>query len=133
MGAGSKAFPAVGGPASDTRMRGVDIEQLTADPRVTVRRGGEPDRDGAVVVYWMQRAQRARDNPALETAVAVANAIGKATIVYVGLAAGVAGANLRHYHFMVEGLRDVAEDLARRGIGFVLRKFPDQDLLRFCE
>jgi deoxyribodipyrimidine photo-lyase len=114
-------------------MRSVDIEQLAADPRVTTRRGGEPDRDGAVVVYWMQRAQRAEDNPALETAIAAANAIGKAAVVYFGLVAGVAGANLRHYQFMVEGLRDVAEDLARRGIGFVVRKSPDQDFVQFCE
>jgi hypothetical protein len=34
MGAGSKAFPAVGlCLASDTRMRGVDIEKLTVDRR----------------------------------------------------------------------------------------------------
>jgi deoxyribodipyrimidine photo-lyase len=109
-----------------------DIEQLSADPRVAIRRGGEPDRDGVAVVYWMQRAQRATDNPALETAIAAANAIGKAIVVYFGLVAGVAGANLRHYQFMAEGLRDVAEDLARRGIGFVVRKSPDR-FAQFCE
>jgi deoxyribodipyrimidine photo-lyase len=113
-------------------MRNVDIDQLTGDPRVTARRGGEPNRDGAVVVYWMQRAQRATDNPALETAIAAANAIGKAAVVYFGLAADVSGANLRHYHFMVEGLRDVAADLARRGISFVVRRSPDH-FVQFCE
>jgi deoxyribodipyrimidine photo-lyase len=134
MGAGSKAFPAVGPClASDTRMCGVDIEKLTADPRVIIRRGGAPNSAGAVVVYWMQRAQRATDNPALETAIAAANAIGKAPVVYFGLVAGVAGANLRHYQFLAEGLRDVAEDLAERGIAFVVRKSPDQDFMRFCD
>ena len=111
----------------------MDIEQLTADSRVTIRRGGEPKSDGTVVVYWMQRAQRATDNPALETAIAAANAIGKPVVVYFALVAGVAGANLRHYQFMVEGLRDVAEDLAHRGIAFVVRKSPDQDFMQFCD
>jgi deoxyribodipyrimidine photo-lyase len=100
---------------------------------VTVRRGGEPDGDGATVVYWMQRAQRATDNPALEATIAAANAIGRPPVVYFALVAEVAGANLRHYRFMLEGLRDVAEDLAHRGIPFVLRKSPDQDFSRFCD
>jgi deoxyribodipyrimidine photo-lyase len=111
----------------------VKIERLTADPRVTIRRGAEPAGDGKAVVYWMQRSQRATDNPALETAIAAANAIGKPVIVYFGFIGGVAGANLRHYQFMVEGLRDVAEDLARRRIAFVVRKFGEHDFIRFCE
>jgi len=108
-------------------------ERLTVDPRVTVRRGGRPAPEGAAVVYWMQRAQRARDNPALEAAAAAANALGKPVVVYFALVADAAGANLRHYRFMVEGLRDVADELARRRIAFVLRKYPDHDFLRFCE
>ena len=92
----------------------MDIERLAADRRVTVRRSGDPAPGGAAVVYWMQRAQRATDNPALETAIAAANGLGKPVIVYFALSAGVRGANLRHYQFMAEGLSDVAEDLARR-------------------
>jgi deoxyribodipyrimidine photo-lyase len=34
-----------------------DLTNLSRDPRVTVRRAGLPDPDGACVVYWMQRAQ----------------------------------------------------------------------------
>ena len=90
-------------PAAKETMPGPNIEQLTTDPRVTVRRSGPPDPAGRAVVYWMQRAQRATDNPALETAIAAANALGKPVVVYFGLVAGVAGANLRHYHFMVRG------------------------------
>jgi deoxyribodipyrimidine photo-lyase len=113
-------------------MPGASIEQLTADPRVTVRRSGAPDPAGRAVIYWMQRSQRATDNPALETAIAAANGLGKPVVVYFGLVAGVAGANLRHYQFMVEGLRDVADDLAQRGIAFVVRKAPDHHFMRFC-
>ena len=113
-------------------MPGPNIEQLTADPCVTVRRGGPPDQAGGVVIYWMQRAQRAIDNPALETVIAAANAIDKLVVVNVGLVVGVAGANLRHYQFLVEGLGDVADDLAHRGVAFVVRKSPDHDFIRFC-
>ncbi|MFN8545519.1 MAG: deoxyribodipyrimidine photo-lyase [Candidatus Binatia bacterium] len=111
----------------------MDIARLAADPRVTLRRGGDPAPGGSAVVYWMQRAQRATDNSALETAIAAANALGKPVLVYFALSAGVRGANLRHYRFMAEGLSDVAEDLARRGIAFVLRKAPDHDFLRLCD
>ncbi len=110
----------------------MDLERLTADPRVAIRRAGQPDGNGTAVVYWMRRAQRAIDNPALETAIAAANVIGKPVVVYFALMAGVSGANLRHYQFMVEGLRDAAEDLAQRDIGFVVRKSPDADFVRFC-
>jgi deoxyribodipyrimidine photo-lyase len=113
-------------------MHGLNLQGLTSDPRVTVRRGGGPANDGTAVVYWMQRAQRAFDNPALETAIAAANAIGKPAIVYFAVVPGVTGANQRHYQFMAEGLRDVADELASRGVGFVLRKFPEHGLLRFC-
>ena len=42
-------------------------------------------------------------------------------------------ANLRHYQFLVEGLPDTAARLARRGVGFVLRRHPDADLTAFCD
>jgi len=41
------------------------LESLSFDPRVTIRREGAPASNGRCVVYWMQRAQRALDNPAL--------------------------------------------------------------------
>ena len=111
----------------------MDGARLTADPRVTVRRSGQPVHEGTAVVYWMQRTQRAFDNPALETAIAAANALAKPVIVYFALVAGAAGANLRHYHFMMEGVGEVADELAKRRIAFVLRKSPDHDFLRFCD
>ena len=42
------------------------ITNLSHDPRVTVRRPGDPEPEGLCVVYWMQRAQRGIDNPAVE-------------------------------------------------------------------
>src|SRR5262249_40440570 len=52
-----------------------NVLALTRNPRVTVRRDATPDPDGTCVVYWMQRAQRGIDNPALDVAVEAANAL----------------------------------------------------------
>jgi deoxyribodipyrimidine photo-lyase len=111
------------------------LAQLDFDPRVCVRGGEEPDPDGRCVVYPMRRAQRAFDNPALETAIAAANAMKIPVVVFFGLMRRHPIANLRHYHFMLEGLADTAARLERRGIGFVLRICEDSNsaFASFCE
>ncbi len=68
----------------------------------------------------MRRAQRAFDNPALETAIAAANALKIPLVVFFGLLARKPGATLRAHHFMLEGLIDTAARLQRRRIGFAL-------------
>ena len=47
------------------------LQKLSQNPRVTVRRSGVPSKDGKCVVYWMQRAERALDNPALDVAIQI--------------------------------------------------------------
>lgn len=110
----------------------MNLNAIGHDPRVTVRRAGAPDASGRSVVYWMQRAQRAIDNPALNLAIAAGNALGKPVVAFFGLVP-YPHANLRHYQFMVEGLPDTAGRLAKRGAGFVIRRHPDADLAAFCE
>ncbi len=58
------------------------IERLGRDPRVLVRRNGPPDPEGRCVVYWMQHAQRGSANPALNTAVEAAGALGLPVAVF---------------------------------------------------
>jgi deoxyribodipyrimidine photo-lyase len=110
-----------------------DLIRLSQDPRVTVRCSGSPDPEGTCVVYWMQRAQRGIDNPALDVAVDAANLLRKPVVVFLGLVPFYPNANLRHYRFLAEGIPDIAAALAERDIGFVLRRFPDHSLLRFRE
>jgi deoxyribodipyrimidine photo-lyase len=110
-----------------------ELDRLSSNARVTVRRAGEPDRDGKCVVYWMQRAQRALDNPALEVAVQAANALGKPCVVFFAPVPLYPHANLRHYRFLNQGIPAIAEGLEKRGIGFVLRRYPDHHLLTFCD
>jgi len=109
------------------------FQRLAADTRVRVRRRGDPDPDGRCVVYWMQRAQRGVDNPALNTAIQAGNALGLPVVVFFGLHPGYPGANVRHYAFLAEGIAETARRVRSRGAAFVLRAWPDHDLLRFCD
>jgi deoxyribodipyrimidine photo-lyase len=109
------------------------IEKLSQDERITVRRPGVPDPLANCVVYWMQRAQRATGNPALDVAIKIANELKKPAVVFFAPAPFYPRANLRHYRFLAEGIPDIAEDVAARGVGFVLRSYPDHSLLKFCQ
>ncbi len=108
------------------------ILELASSPRVTVRRPGAPDPAGRAVVYWMQRAQRASDNPALDAAIDAANALHLPVVAFFSLTPAYPNANRRHYAFLADGLPDVARTLRSRGVGFVLRRHPDHDVARFC-
>ena len=83
--------------------------------------------EGDYVLYWMQEAQRAEYNHALEYAVQRANELGQPLLVIFGLMADYPEANLRHYAFLLEGLQDVKEGLKERNIKFVVRRgSPDE-------
>lgn len=93
-----------------------------------IRRLNDRDvREGDYVLYWMQEAQRAEYNHALEYAARRANELEQRLLVVFGLTDGYPEANLRHYTFLLEGLRDVEEALEERGIQFVARRgSPDE-------
>jgi deoxyribodipyrimidine photo-lyase len=101
---------------------------LKDDPRVTVRRGGPPCRNSRCVVYWMQRAQRAIDNPALDLAIAIGNELRLPVVVFFSVIPNYPHANLRHYAFLNQGLRDIEEDLAQRHVAFIVRRPPENQL-----
>jgi len=109
------------------------IDSLCSDPRVTVRRAGAPIPGGRCVVYWMQRAQRALDNPALDVAVEVASVLQQPVVIFFAPVPFYPNANLRHFAFLAQGIPDIAQRARERGIGFVLRAYPEHSLIRFCE
>jgi deoxyribodipyrimidine photo-lyase len=110
-----------------------ELEKLAADPRVLVRRRGPLKRDGKCVVYWMQRAMRIHENPAFDIAIDAANLLGLPVVVFFSVIPNYPNANLRHYHFMQQGLRDVEQDAKERGVGFILRRHPNNSLERFLD
>ncbi len=91
---------------------------LAPHPRVRVLRPSPPDPERKCVVYWMQRAQRGVDNPALNMTIALGNAVGQPVLAVFSLTADYPGAQRRHYRFLVEGLVDAERDLmGRRAAG----------------
>ena len=97
---------------------------LAPDPRVRVVRPGGPDPAGRCVLYWMQRAQRGIDNPALDRTIFLGNAVEKPVLALFCLTADYPAAQRRHYRFLTEGLVDATADLAARGVLLVVRLGP---------
>jgi deoxyribodipyrimidine photo-lyase len=120
-------FPMTTNPAKNEELPEA-LRKIAASPRILVRRGGAPVPDGKCVVYWMQRSERAHDNPALEVAVEVANVLNVPVVAYFSAISNFPHANLRHYVFLNQGLVDIEEDLQQRQIGFIVRRPPNNSL-----
>lgn len=71
---------------------------------------------GDFVLYWMQQSQRAEYNHALEYAALQANELNLPLLVVFGLMHNYPEANLRHYAFMLQGLKETQSALEARGI-----------------
>jgi len=81
----------------------------------------------------MQRAMRILDNPALDVAIEAGNLLDLPVVICFQVIPDYPNANLRHYHFLQQGLRVVAEEAAERGVGFVLSRSPESSLEAFLE
>ncbi|MCE5313640.1 MAG: deoxyribodipyrimidine photo-lyase [Armatimonadota bacterium] len=89
------------------------------------------DEGGKCVIYWMQRSQRATDNPALNSAVNLANDLGKPLLVYFGLFDVYPMASVRVFKFMLEGLKEASAALIDKGIPFLMRReMPPEGIVR---
>ena len=103
-----------------------------ADERVSQLSHGDPAGPGPVI-YWMQRAQRAECNHALDLAVRTANSRDVAVFAYFGLTDDFPGANLRHYRFMLEGIAETSKNLADRGVRLLVRsEAPREGIVRLA-
>ncbi len=89
--------------------------------RVRLLKRSEP-RGKSYILYWMQASVRSEYNHALEYAVYLANRESLPLLVTFALTDEFPEANLRHYWFLMEGLRELPEALALRGIHFSLLK-----------
>lgn len=95
--------------------------------RITSLRPG-PARKGAYVLYWMQKAQRARQNPALEEAAAL-SAGARLPLVVLFVLADFPGAAPSHYRWMLAGLAETGRELRERGMAFVLRRGQPREIV----
>lgn len=82
----------------------------------------------------MQASQRAEYNHALEYAIEKANELRKPLLVLFGITENFPNANLRHYYFMFEGLKEAKAELAKRGIPLVIvRQSPEKAAAEFAK
>lgn len=72
---------------------------------------------GEFVLYWARTAVRAHENPALDVAITLAEALDLPLFVYHALSERYPYASDRHHMFILEGARDFAAELRARGIG----------------
>ncbi len=100
---------------------------LVSDPILDARivRGRAPARtppasDGAFVLYWMRVAARGHENPALDAAIVAAHALDRPLLVYQAVSERYPYASDRHHTMLLEGARDVAAELAARGLRHVV-------------
>jgi deoxyribodipyrimidine photo-lyase len=93
-----------------------------------------PVAGGRYVLYWMQTSVRTEYNHALEYAIREANDLGRPLVVYFGLTPDFPEGNERHYHFLLEGLREVESSLLERGVRLVVQqKSPESGLIELAE
>jgi len=90
--------------------------------------------DGEYLLYWMQSSVRTTYNHALEYAVRESNKSSKPLIVFFGITPTYPEANLRHFTFMLEGLKDTKKAMLRRNIDLIIKKIsPDLGAVKFAK
>ena len=71
------------------------------------------------VLYWMRTAVRGHENPALDVAKFWATALDLPLLIYHGLDERYEYASDRHHRFILEGARDVQQELAEQNLSYV--------------
>lgn len=108
------------------------MEEYPQLKRIKLLNNRPPGR-GAYLIYWMQASQRTEYNHALEFAITRANEMDKPLVVYFGIAENYPEANERHFYFMLEGIREVKDSLAKRGIAMIIkRESPENGVIRLA-
>jgi deoxyribodipyrimidine photo-lyase len=89
---------------------------------------------GRYILYWMQSAQRVEYNHALVYATEKANERKKPLLVIFALTSYYPEANLRHYWFMLEGLKETQESLEKKGVKMVIAQMsPAEAAIEFSK
>ncbi len=72
------------------------------------------------VVYWTHHALRCDENPALDVAIHLANALELPLVVYQGLSERYRFASDRHHTFILQAAEELQREYSVRGIPYVL-------------
>ncbi len=88
-------------------------------PRVRALNTKDVRTDARYVLCWLQQALRARDNPVIDAAIRLGNALGVPVLVYHGVREDYPYASDRLHHFILHAGRDLARDCRQRGLACV--------------
>jgi deoxyribodipyrimidine photolyase len=88
-------------------------------PRVRPLNERPINKDGGYVLCWLQQALRARDNPVIDAAVRLGNALRLPVLVYHGIREDYPYASDRLHHFILGASRDLSIGCRERGIACV--------------
>ena len=91
----------------------IEGERISCDYSLKANKGG------SYVLVWAQKAQRSRDNPALDLGIFLANRL-RLPLAVLFVLVDYPGAKASHYRFMLEGIRELASDLRERGANFII-------------
>jgi deoxyribodipyrimidine photo-lyase len=87
--------------------------------RLRVLNARDPRPDGEFVLYWMIAARRVQANFALQRAAELAIALGRPLVVFEPLRVDYRWASDRLHRFVIDGMADQAEALARRPVTYL--------------
>ncbi|MEM7227647.1 MAG: FAD-dependent oxidoreductase [Planctomycetota bacterium] len=101
------------------------------------------DRDvrttGEFVLCWLHHAVRDHENPVLDVAITLGNALKRPVLVYLGLAGAHPYNSDRHHMFILQGARDLVAGLRERGVASIVHcpdepqhESPIRALIRSC-
>ncbi len=88
-------------------------------PRVRAMNDRTRASDARYVLCWLQQALRANDNPVIDAAVRLGNALGLPVLVYHGVREDYPYASDRLHHFILGASRDLASGCRDRGLACV--------------
>ena len=69
---------------------------------------------GSYILYWMQQSMRIHYNHALEYAIDLSNQKNLPLVIVFNILPTYPEANLRHYQFMLEGLKELNDNFNKR-------------------
>ncbi|WP_010160990.1 deoxyribodipyrimidine photo-lyase [Sphingomonas sp. PAMC 26617] len=88
-------------------------------PRVRALNDKVPAQNGRYVLCWLQQALRASDNPVIDAAIRLGNALRLPVLVYHGVREDYPYASDRLHHFILGASIDLAEGCRQRGLACV--------------
>lgn len=88
-------------------------------PRVRALDRREIRPSARYVLCWLQQALRARDNPVIDAAILIGNALGLPVLVYHGIREDYPYASARLHRFLLGASRDLGTDCRQRGIACI--------------